>query len=101
MKWKAPPLGTHNGVIQYYRVIIKESGNGSAVVHNITVPISETTGNTDSGVVLGNLHPSVVYWLQIAAATFAGEGPYTQAVSLQLPVDMDPASKLLNHLHSR
>jgi roundabout, axon guidance receptor 2 len=97
LKWKPPPSGSRNGVVRYYRVIIKEANNSTKVVHNVTV----SDNGESPGINLGGLRAHAAYWLQISAATSAGEGPLTSPAALRLPINMDPYSTLLDHQNSR
>lgn len=74
---------------------MKEAGNESHVVHNGSV----VGGNTK----INGLIPGTSYWLQLAAATSKGIGPFSPPAALRLPSapsnEIDGSSKLLDPLH--
>ncbi|BES96070.1 Roundabout, axon guidance receptor, homolog [Nesidiocoris tenuis] len=84
LKWKAPPQAAHNGILRTYQVIVRggDSLNGT-LLSNVTV-----NAGTPS-LLLTNLSSGVVYTVEVAAATRAGVGPFTNPATLRL----DPASR--------
>jgi len=87
VSWEPPPLESHNGQLSYYDVLITETE-----VMNLesgTVVLSEgmnssriyelSEGRTQ---LVAMLHPSYRYSVEVAAATSAGVGPYSPAMSV-------------------
>ncbi|KAI5694954.1 hypothetical protein M8J75_008330 [Diaphorina citri] len=82
LKWKPPPVGTHNGVIRTYQIIVG-GGNNSALI-NMTVSASTPT------LLLTNLSAGIRYSVSLAATNRAGTGPYSRPALLSLTSGPEP-----------
>ena len=65
LTWEPPPISSHNGIIQEYRLHVIENNTSSETYY-----ISLSTETT-----LDNLHPYYVYQISVAAVT-VDIGPY-------------------------
>ena len=75
LSWDPPVQELRNGIIQQYSVIIVEQETGRV----ISLSTRDTRLNVTS------LHPYYTYNCTIAAVTFAGTGPFSSPVVIQLP----------------
>ena len=75
LNWEPPVQELRNGIIQQYTVVIVEQETGRV----ISLSTRDTKRNVTS------LHPYYTYNCTIAAATFAGTGPFSSPVVIQLP----------------
>ncbi|XP_021701765.1 roundabout homolog 1 [Aedes aegypti] len=94
LKWKAPPLGSINGILQTYHVIVRGvdlRSNYTKVLSNVTIDA------TSPNLLLANLTEGVTYTVSIAAATTAGMGPFSSPATLRL----DPVTKQLDQTSHR
>lgn len=93
VKWKVPPLKSHNGEIKFYNVIVRGVNiyeNISKVLTNITIDA------TSSSIMLANLTEGVTYTVSVAAINRIGIGPYDTPTFLRL----DPITKRLDTSHT-
>ena len=72
LTWQPPVLSSQNGIIQHYVV---------SVIEDETMRQFQLTSSTTSISAIG-LHPYFTYSFTIAAVT-VGQGPYSQAMSIQ------------------
>ncbi|CRK93235.1 CLUMA_CG006779, isoform A [Clunio marinus] len=89
VKWKAPAVKHHNGILKSYNVIVRGVNiyeNVSKVLTNITID------STSSSIMLANLTEGVTYTVSVAAVNRIGFGPYSQPAILRL----DPVTKKLD-----
>lgn len=89
VKWKAPPVKSHNGMLKSYNVIVRGVNiyeNISKVLTNITIDA------TSSSIMLANLTEGVTYTVSVAALNRIGIGPYNSPAMLRL----DPITKRLD-----
>ncbi|XP_055539086.1 roundabout homolog 2-like [Wyeomyia smithii] len=94
LKWKPPPAGSINGILQTYHVIVR----GLDVRSNYTKVLSNVTINaTSPNLMLANLTEGVTYTVSMAAATTAGLGPFSSPATLRL----DPLTKQLDQTSHR
>ena len=75
LNWEPPVQELRNGIIQQYSIMIVEQETGRV----ISLSTRDTRLNVTS------LHPYYTYNCTIAAATFAGTGPFSPPVVIQLP----------------
>jgi receptor-type tyrosine-protein phosphatase Q len=75
LSWEPPVQELRNGIIQQYTVMIIEQETGRVISRSIR----------DTRLNVTSLHPYYTYNCTIAAATFAGTGPFSPAVVIQLP----------------
>ena len=78
LTWMMPSEGTHNGIIQNYRVDVF-AGNSTRPFTSPTVPWP-THNKT-----IENLNPYRMYRFSVAASTAAGFGPSSKPVSIRMP----------------
>lgn len=99
LSWEPPPMEQQNGQLIRYHVFIKEFQlvlirNRTVEVlvdnRNITFDSSESRLQTIDG-----LFPNHIYAIRIAAATSAGVGPFSTAITLTTPDDGESC----DHLH--
>ncbi|XP_065081068.1 roundabout homolog 2-like [Ochlerotatus camptorhynchus] len=94
LKWKSPPFGSINGMLQTYQVIVR----GLDLRSNYTKVLSNVTIDAGSpNLLLANLTEGVTYTVSIAAATNAGMGPFSSPATLRL----DPVTKQLDQTSHR
>jgi roundabout, axon guidance receptor 2 len=89
VKWRAPAVKSHNGVLKTFSVIVRGVNiyeNVSKVLTNITID------STSSSIMLANLTEGVTYTVSVAAVTNAGSGPYGAPIIMRL----DPMTKKLD-----
>ncbi|XP_055637458.1 roundabout homolog 2-like [Toxorhynchites rutilus septentrionalis] len=94
LKWRSPPAGAINGVLQTYHVIVRGvdvHSNYSKILSNVTIDASSPN------LLLANLTEGVTYTVSIAAATAAGMGPFSGPATLRL----DPVTKQLDQTSHR
>ena len=92
VSWEPPPLESHNGRLSYYHVLLTETKvlnleNGTVVLNlgmNSSRRYEFSEGRTQ---LVTMLHPSYRYSLEVAAATSAGIGPYSPAMSVVMLED--------------
>ncbi|XP_065367067.1 roundabout homolog 2 isoform X1 [Calliphora vicina] len=80
VRWSSPPPQHHNGNLLGYKIEVT-AGNTMKVLANMTL------NSTTTSVLLNNLTTGATYNVRLNSFTKAGEGPYSQPVSLF----MDPA----------
>ena len=73
--WSPPPLGQQNGPIIGYALELIETASG----RTRTNQTNGTTFQWDS------LRPDYAYQCRVAARTEAGQGPYTEYASVEMP----------------
>ena len=76
IEWSAPPQGSQNGIIRSYVVRVYE------VITNTTL----TYNTTEESLTVGFLHPHYQYQVSVAAVT-VGQGPFSDASTIQTPQD--------------
>ncbi|XP_053694709.1 roundabout homolog 2-like [Sabethes cyaneus] len=94
LKWKPPPVGLINGILQTYHVIVRGldvRSNYSKVLSNVTIDAASPN------LLLANLTEGVTYTVSLAAATTVGLGPYSTPATLRL----DPLTKQLDQTSHR
>ena len=72
----APPSEDHNGIIQYYTILVIE------IDTNTTFEFT----STNTSILINTLHPHYSYTIQCAAVTVA-QGPYTSKITTMMPED--------------
>lgn len=75
ISWFPPPVSQQNGIIRHYTINLQHNSTGLTNVYTLT---------NDTQMFITNLTPFHSYSIEIAAFTI-GIGPYTSAVSVQLP----------------
>ena len=75
LSWEPPVQELRNGIIQEYTVRVIEQETGRVI----------TLSTRDTRLNLTSLHPYYTYNCTVAAATFAGTGPFSSPVVIQLP----------------
>ncbi|XP_039438297.1 roundabout homolog 1-like [Culex pipiens pallens] len=89
LKWKAPPIGSINGILRTYHVLVRGvdlRSNYSKLLSNVTIDASSPN------LLLANLTEGVTYTVSMAAATELGMGPFSNPATLRL----DPVTKQLD-----
>lgn len=88
IKWQSPPIHSLNGVLQGYKVVVR---------NNITSKTQNITTDINSRLTLTTLTPGITYTVCVAAITNAGIGPFSSWATLRL----DPTSRLLDQHQQR
>ena len=85
MRWRDPPLNDQNGQIVHY-VVRYFPANDSSSVREEEVEAAE--GQDDvTDYVVNQLQPFTTYGFVVAAATDAGQGPFSNPSSVRMPQD--------------
>ena len=74
--WEPPEADEHNGIIQYYLIMVMVLQNRASL----------TLNSTSTSVIIPNLHPAYDHSIQVAAVTI-GVGPFSSALSITTPDD--------------
>ena len=104
LSWDPPLVEQQNGQLIRYHVIIQESQ--LLYVQNRTVAVSRNSRNmtfdiSESRVqLIDNLHPNHAYTIRIAAATRAGIGPFSTAITVTTPEDGESCDHLYCNIHT-
>ncbi|CAH1399529.1 unnamed protein product [Nezara viridula] len=72
LRWSAPPMQHHNGVITGYKVVIRSNMTLHETVRNTTVP----------SLLLNKLNPKFGYTVVVTAITRIGSGPFSRELVL-------------------
>ncbi len=77
--WKEPEPSKQNGRIIFYVIEVTSLDRNHTKIINIT----------GRSLVLSNVHPFYTYLITLAAATSAGQGPYSEPVFYVAPEDSE------------
>ena len=85
VRWRDPPLDDQNGLIVHYLVRYFPA-NDSSSVREEEVEVTEGQDNVIEHAV-NQLQPFTTYEFAVAAATDAGQGPFSNPSSVRMPQD--------------
>ena len=86
VRWRDPPLDDQNGQIVHY-VVRYFPANDSSLVREEEVEVAKGQDDDAFEHVVNQLQPFTTYEFVVAAATDAGQGPFSSPSSVRMPQD--------------